>query len=95
MVRHTVLFKLDLGPAEREAIVPALEALVGVVPGLVAMRAGTDLGLADGNFDFAATADFVDENAWRGYLTHPAHLAVADGQIRPFMTARSAVQFRV
>jgi hypothetical protein len=95
MVRHVVVFSFvpEVDEGARAAMIAALEALVGVVPGLVSMTAGENLGLDEGNGDLAVVADFVDEDAWRGYQAHPAHLAVADEQIRPFVTGRSAVQF--
>ena len=95
MIRHVVVFSFaaEVDGDRREAIASALRGLVGVVPGLVAMRTGPDLGWSDGNGDLAVTADFVDEDAWRGYGPHPAHQAVATELIFPFMTARAAVQF--
>jgi hypothetical protein len=95
VIRHVVVFTFtpEVDEGQRDKISSALSGLVGVVPGLVAMHSGADLGLADGNGEMAVTADFADEDAWRGYMVHPAHVEVADTQIRPFLTSRAAVQF--
>jgi|SRR5580704_17594485 hypothetical protein len=97
MLRHVVLFAFEptLDGAGRDAIASSLEGLVGVVPGLVAMRCGRDAGLTAGNADFAVVADFTDTEAWRGYVDHPAHVAIASAQIRPFVTQRMAAQFQI
>jgi len=95
MLRHVVLFSFvpELDRDRRDTIASALEGLVGVVPGLISMRCGRDAGLAPGNSDFAVTADFTDAAAWQGYIDHPAHVAIASTQIRPFVVHRSAAQF--
>lgn len=95
MIRHVVVYSFvpELPPDRRAAIVAALEGLVGVIPGLLSMQAGADLGLADGNGHFALVADLADAEAWRGYQEHPAHQQVADTMIRPFVAGRTAVQF--
>ena len=97
MLRHVVLFSFvpELDRSQRDHIAASLEALVGVVPGLMSMRCGPDLGLAPDSADFAVTADFTDAAAWQGYLDHPAHVAIASTQIRPFVTRRTAVQFLI
>ena len=94
MFRHIVLFSFHDG-VDVDAIVAGLDALVGVVPGMISMRAGSDAGISEGNFDFAAVVDFEDEAAWHGYVSHPAHVKVRDELIRPFSTARAAVQMNV
>jgi stress responsive alpha/beta barrel protein len=97
VLRHVVLFSFtpELDSGGRDAIALSLEDLVGVVPGLVSMRCGRDAGLVTDNAEFAVVADFTDTDAWRGYLDHPAHVAVASTQIRPFVTQRVAAQFQI
>jgi len=97
MLRHVVLFSFvpELDRDQRDAIASSLEGLVGVVPGLLSMRSGRDIGLVPDNADFAVVADFTDAAAWRGYIDHPAHVAIAAAQIRPFTTQRAAVQFQI
>ena len=97
MVRHVVLYSFvpEHPPEGRAAIVEGLVALVGVVPGLVAMKVGTDLGLMEGNFDLGIVADFVDAAAFDTYVAHPAHVEVRDTLIRPVTTNRAAIQYEL
>lgn len=99
MIRHIVLFQLiSEDAAEREAQVAEarrlLEALVGVVPGLVRMDVREDV-LGGANSDFAVDADFDDLDALKGYIVHPEHVKAADyiGTIRK--DARAAIDFEV
>ena len=56
---------------------------------------GPDAGLAEGNFDFVVVADFDDEAAYGRYASHPAHVALIRDRIRPFISERVAVQYRL
>ena len=38
---------------------------------------------------------FVDEAALKGYAVHPAHVAVADGKVRPYTAVRTCLDFEV
>ena len=96
MVRHIILWNLkeDLpDPAAVKAgIKEGLEALNGVVPGMVSLRVITE-GLPTSTADVMLDSAFVDEAAFRGYAVHPAHVAVADGKIRPFIARRVCLDF--
>jgi hypothetical protein len=54
---------------------------------------GADLGLRDTNADLAVVADFADEDAFRTYSGHPAHLEVIRTHVEPLVAERHAVQF--
>ena len=56
---------------------------------------GADVGLSDGNFDFAVVADVDDVDGFRPYADHPAHIAVIVERIRPILADRAAVQYEV
>ncbi len=76
MIRHIVMYVLrdDCDKAAAiEEIRQALEALVGVVPGLVEMKIRPTIG---GTYDYILYSVFESEEALAGYKTHPAHLAV-------------------
>ena len=96
MVRHIILWKLkeDLpDPAAVKAgIKEGLEALVGVVPGLLSLRVITE-GLPSSNADLMLDSTLVDAEALKGYAVHPAHVAVADGKVRPFTAQRTCLDF--
>ncbi|MCD2196055.1 Dabb family protein [Actinomycetospora endophytica] len=61
--------------------------------GLTAWYAGTDLGLAAGNAEFAVSGTFVDQPAYERYRDHPEHRAIISEHIAPHIAVRSAVQF--
>lgn len=61
--------------------------------GLVAWQAGPDLGVNDGNADFAVSATFTDQESYLRYRDHPEHRRIIAEQIAPLIATRSAVQF--
>jgi len=97
MVRHVVVFRWSDGvPVEdQEAVAAALAALPSEIPAILDYRFGPDAGPADGNFDFAVTADFADEAGYLEYRDHPAHRAVITDRILPIVAERAAVQVRL
>lgn len=96
MFRHVALFRWTdtTTPEHVAAAVAALEELPALIPELRAYTVGPDAGVDAGNWDFAVVADFDDEDGYRAYATHPAHVRVATANIRPFLADRAAVQFR-
>lgn len=96
MVRHVILWKLKDGIADRasvkEDIRSGLEGLKGVVPGLVGIVVRTE-GLASSSADVMLDSTFESEDALRGYATHPAHVAVANGRVRPFVETRLCLDY--
>lgn len=93
-LRHVVLMAWtdEATAAQRAAVAPALRELPGLVPSLRSYWVGDDAGLVDGNWDLAVVADFDDEDGWRAYLSHPAHVRVLDELIHPILATRAAVQ---
>ena len=73
------------------AILQEAEKAQLVVMGAAAM-APTDVGGADGHWDYAVTADFDDLDAYRVYATHPDHLAVVNESIVPNRADRAVLQ---
>jgi hypothetical protein len=79
MIKHFVLFGV-VGSTPQEKMQEAcnrLEALVGVVPRLVSLKAGIDIGV-EGNFDFGLVAEFNDRDGLNTFSTDPDHLKVAE-----------------
>lgn len=97
MIRHVVVFRWSEGVGDdaKDAVAAGLAALPGQIPAILAYRFGPDAGLADGNFDFAVTADFADEASYLDYRDHPAHRAVITDRILPIVAERAAVQVRL
>lgn len=98
MVKHIILWQLKDGltaeqkVAVKNGIRESLEALLGVVPGLTAIRVYTE-GLASSNADVMLDAAFEDEAALKAYAVHPAHVAAADGFVRPYVKQRLCLDF--
>ncbi len=94
MTTHVVLFRWQPGtPPERVAALgAALDAMVPEVPTIRSYRHGADLGLAEGNWDYAVVATFDDENGFVAYRDHPVHVAVVDGHVRPILAEAARVQ---
>ena len=95
MLRHVVLFTWspDADAQRRKAILEALRRLRRDVPFMTSLLVEEDAGLSDGNAHAVLMADFVDAEAYFRYAQDPIHLAVIAEQVRPWLAARSAVQY--
>lgn len=98
MVKHIILWQLkeELSAEEKanikKEIKSGLEALVGKIPGLLAVNVQIE-GLASSNADLMLDSSFEDEAALKVYATHPEHVAVADGKVRPYTKTRVCLDF--
>ncbi len=93
MIRNIVVGRLraDVPP---EAVDQALQALLGLRPdGLIEMRAGRDAGLRAGNWGYAITADFVDEEAYRRSDLEQEHNRIRQELFDPISESIARVQF--
>jgi hypothetical protein len=97
MLRHVVLFTWsEAADAERRATtLAALRRLPEEVGGMTEFAVGDDAGLREGNAHTALVADFPDRDAYLRYAQDPVHLAVIEEHIKPYVAARSAVQYEV
>ncbi|MEX5720006.1 Dabb family protein [Geodermatophilus maliterrae] len=97
MIRHVVHFTWSesADDARRAETVAALRRLPERVPGSVAFTVAPDAGLVEGNAHTILVADFPDAETFRGYASDPAHLAVIAEHVRPYLAARSAVQYEL
>lgn len=99
MVRHIILWKLNesLSPEEletvKQGIKEGLEGLLGKVPGLVDIHVNKDGRLDSSNADVMLDSTFESPEALKGYSKHPAHVAVADGKVRPYTVQRTCLDF--
>ena len=100
MIKHVILWQLkdELTAEEKqkvkEGIKSGLEGLLGQVPGLQAVHVQIE-GLATSNADVMLDTTFTDEAALKAYAVHPAHVAVADGAVRPYTKTRVCMDFEV
>ncbi len=98
MVKHIILWQLkDELSAEEKAnikkeIKSGLESLAGKIPGLLSVQVNIE-GLASSNADLMLDSSFEDEAALKCYATHPEHVAVADGKVRPYTKTRVCLDF--
>ncbi len=98
MVRHVILWTLkpDLADpvAVKAGIKTGLEGLRGRIPGLLKIAVEIH-PLPTSNADVMLDARFVDAEALKTYASHPEHLAVANGAVRPFTQTRTCLDFVV
>ena len=98
MVKHIILWQLkdEIQGEEKESVKAGiragLEGLAGQIPGLIDIKVQTE-GLAGSNVDVMLDSTFVDENALKNYAGHPAHVKVADNNVRPFTKTRACMDF--
>ena len=97
MLRHVVLFTWtdEADEARRSTAVAALRRLREDVGGMSALTVSDDAGLVEGNAHTVLIADFPDAEAFRRYSQDPVHQAVLTDHVRPWLAARSAVQYEL
>jgi hypothetical protein len=95
MLHHIVLFRwtADATDEQRQAVADRLAALPRSIPEIRSYQFGTDLGLANGNYDFGLVAQFDDGAALAVYQQNDDHQAVIRDVIKPIVAERVAVQF--
>lgn len=95
MIRHVAVFRWKPGTSEAAVarVTEGLRALPALVPSLRAYDVGPDLGLAEGQWDYAVVADFDDAEGFAAYRANAAHRAVLEERILPILGSRAAVQF--
>ena len=100
MVKHVILWKLNedvTGEAKDKVLREMkenLEALVGKVPGLSELTIVTK-PLASSNADVMLDSTLENEDALKGYQSHPDHVAVANTYVRPFTEVRLCMDYEV
>lgn len=95
MVRHVVLFRWapEATELQKRAVFDGLLGLRDAIPEIAEYRFGPDIGLAEGNHDFAIVADFANREDYLVYRDHPSHQEFIAERIRPLLGERVAVQF--
>jgi len=101
MVKHIILWKLrsELSDAEKRekalAIKQGLESLKGQVPGLMDIHVQIDGRLETSNADIMLDSTLDSFESLKGYAVHPAHVAVANGVVRPNTELRTCLDYEV
>lgn len=65
-----------------------------VVPGLVDIAVQKE-GLASSNADVMLDSTFESEEALKTYAVHPAHVEVANRDVRPFTETRLCLDYEI
>lgn len=100
MVKHVILWKLkdEYSTQEKERIKAdikaGLESLAGKIPGLMEIHVNIN-GLPRSNADLMLDSTFESADALKGYSTHPEHVAVADGKVRPHTAERVCLDYEI
>lgn len=100
MVKHIILWKLkeEFALSQKDeikhGIKDGLEGLLGKIPGLLEIKVQTN-PLSTSNADVLLDSTFENEEALKGYATHPLHVDVADNNVRPYTEIRLCMDFEV
>ena len=101
MVKHIILWKLrselsaEAKQVKAQAIKKGLEGLRGQVPGLLDIHVQIDGVLESSNADIMLDSTLESPEALKGYAVHPAHVAVANGVVRPNTEVRTCLDFEI
>ena len=98
MVHHIVMWKFKPEITEEEkpqlkaAMKEHLNSLVGKVPGLLTVEF-VEEPLSSSTHDVALVTTLEKAEDVAVYAVHPAHVAVADTFVRPFVTERACLDY--
>lgn len=98
MVKHVIIWKLkeEIQGEDKTKVLAEmkehLEALVGKVPGLLRLEIITK-PLASSNGDVMLDSELENEEALKGYQSHPDHVAVANAYVRPYTEVRLCMDY--
>ena len=67
---------------------------MGKIDGITEIKVQIDR-LPSSNSDLMLDSTFVSAEALKFYATHPAHVEVADRDVRPFTAQRSCIDFEI
>ena len=97
MLRHVVMLQLsaEATDADVDALVDGLAGLPAVIPEIRSYSIGRDAGIAEGNFDVVVIGEFDDADGYHAYSANADHQAVIAERIKPFLQARTAVQYLI
>lgn len=98
MVHHIVMwnFKKEIAKEDKPELMKnmeeALKVLVGQVPGLLTVRfVSSPISSSTHEIALVTTLEKAEDIAV--YATHPAHVAVADTYVRPYVCDRACLDY--
>ena len=94
--RHVVLLQWadDVPHDHLERVRTGLDALPPQIPQIRTFAHGSDVGVSEGNFDYAVVADFDSVQDWRAFREHPAHMLFMEEHIKGKYKNRAAIQYQ-
>lgn len=98
MIYHIVMWKFRPEVADEEkamrkqAMKENLTSLVGKVPGLLSLEF-VESPIPSSTHDIALVSTLEKAEDIAVYAKHPAHVAVADTYVRPFVTERACLDY--
>jgi hypothetical protein len=98
MVYHIVMwkFKSEIEESKKAGLKKEMKenltALVGKVPGLLSLEF-VEQPLGSSTHDMALVSTLEKAEDISVYAKHPAHVAVADTYVRPFVTERACLDY--
>jgi hypothetical protein len=98
MLRHIVLWKLKETAGGRpknenaQELKKRLEALNGLIPGLVELKVGFDFRSPPPSFEICLNTLFRDEKGLENYQQHPEHIKVVKF-VKEITVERAAVDY--
>jgi hypothetical protein len=97
MMRHIAMFTFtdDVTDEDVRAIDAGLGGLPNVIEEIRSYSFGIDLGLGEGNFDYAVVGEFDSAEDFRTYLAHPEHVRVSSTFIKPVLKNVVRIQMEI
>ena len=94
--RHVVMFKWAEGVDDDHIVRvrDGLSALPSEIDEIRSYMHGSDVGVAEGNYDYVVVADFDNVNDWRTYRDHPSHLLFIEELVKGKIAERAAIQYQ-
>lgn len=95
-IQHVVVFRwASTATPDPIRLTHDLTGFAATLDGVLTYGCGADLGLREGNDDFAVAATFTDEQALAVYLDHPDHKRITAEQVTPHLAEKHICQFRL
>jgi hypothetical protein len=88
----TLTFRPESAESAVGELAAALDEL-GPHTNAILFQHGPDLGIREGNADYAINAVFTDEETFLAYMASPQHQRIIRELVTPHLQSRSAVQF--
>jgi hypothetical protein len=93
LITHIYVARLKAGTTDAQ-VADWLAAIQGLeIDGMLEIVSGADLGLREGNWDVAITADFTDAAAWHRYNDDALHNQIRSELAKPIVEAQQRCQF--